>query len=71
MTGLVAMIDKERTQLSERLAKKLAQAVCGHLACSWPDCGCKSTKRKINAVAFVVSESIVQSRIVGFDAAPE
>lgn len=43
--------------IGPELARKLAQAVCGddHLTCSWPDCGCKSTKQKINAVALVVA----------------
>lgn len=45
--------------ISKELALKIAQAVCGddHLTCSWPDCGCKSTKRKINAVALVITEA--------------
>lgn len=42
--------------LREAFALQLAQAVCGddHLTCSWPRCGCKGTKQKINAVALVV-----------------
>jgi hypothetical protein len=44
-------------QIGPDLADKLARAVCGddHLMCTWPECGCKSTKRKINAVAEVVA----------------
>lgn len=51
------------TAVSKALALKLAQAVCGddHLRCSWPACGCKATKQKINAVALVVSEIVVVS----------
>jgi hypothetical protein len=50
--------------LREGLALQLAQAVCGdnHLACSWPQCGCKNTKRKINAVALVVRTEIDRIR---------
>lgn len=46
--------------IADDLALRLAQAVCGddHLECSWPHCGCKSTKRKINAVAVVVATEI-------------
>lgn len=46
--------------ISHELARRLAQAVCGddHLACSWPNCGCKVTKKKINAVALVVSAAL-------------
>lgn len=54
-------------KIGSALAKRIAQAVCGddHLTCLWPTCGCKSTKRKINAVALVVGEHIgdIESRI--------
>lgn len=53
--------------IGSALAKRLAQAVCGddHLTCSWPTCGCKSTKRKINAVALVIGQHIgeIEGRI--------
>lgn len=60
-------------RISKGLADKLAQAVCGddHLMCSWPTCGCKSTKRKINAVALVVSEIVVGTEVTEFRAADE
>ncbi len=50
--------------LDNGLALRLAQAVCGddHLKCSWPGCGCKSTKQKINAVALVVATEIDRIR---------
>lgn len=49
-------------EIDKSLALKIAQAVCGddHLACTWPGCGCKSTKRKINAVAAVVAAEITR-----------
>jgi hypothetical protein len=56
-----------KVSIGGSLARKLAQAVCGddHLMCSWPTCGCKQTKRKINAVALVVSEHLddIENRI--------
>lgn len=46
--------------LTDEFARRLAQAVCGddHLVCSWPNCGCRATKSKINAVAAVVAEEL-------------
>ncbi len=50
--------------LREALFFELAQAICGddHLTCSWPQCGCKSTKRKVNAAALVVGTEIERIR---------
>src|ERR1700678_2703071 len=46
--------------IEDELARRIAQAICGddHLTCSWPSCGCKSTKQKINAVGVVVATEI-------------
>lgn len=57
-------------EIDKSLALKIAQAVCGldHLTCSWPDCGCKSTKRKINAVVQVVAEAVPQMELVALSA---
>lgn len=50
--------------ITKELSLRLAQAVCrdDHLACTWPACGCKITKRKINAVAAVVTDEITGIR---------
>jgi hypothetical protein len=60
MTSLAPTSDTYLEPLDDELARRLADAICGddHLVCSWPDCGCRSTKQKINAAAVIVATEI-------------
>jgi hypothetical protein len=62
--------------LRDELSRQIAHAVCGddHLTCTWPDCGCRTTKQRINAVALVVGTELsrIMDRVAdAFDPPPE